>query len=219
MTSELAETVALLSSAPDRYQSVVLTVRETTHLAKLYALLRSQGKLREEDATGRGVPDVTESRTRLWTTTAGSSRWQTTAWSDDARVGDVAGIRTPDGCWRRDAVEGAFEEADDEGYEVTAAFLVEPAPLLGMTRIERIEPGSVLGRETYGVEASRARRQTSPFVLFEWAERWLFDVDRERGVLLSLAGATARGEQLQSMVVEDIAFDIPFADDVFDPAQ
>lgn len=219
MTGDLAETVALLSSAPDRYASVVVTVRETTHLAKLNALLRSQGKLREQDTTGRGVPHVTESRTQLWTTTAGSRRWQTTAWSDDARVADAAGIRTPVGSWRRAAAEGAFEPTDDEGYSTTAAFLVEPAPLLGMTRIERIKPGKVVGRETYRVDARLARQPTSPFVLFEWAECWVFDVDRERGVLLSLAGGTAHGEQLQTIVVEDIAFDTVFADDVFDPAQ
>jgi hypothetical protein len=217
VSSQLSDVLTALYSAIDRYESVVLTALERNDVGELESLLRTQGMLREQPSLSESAPIFIEARTTVWRAQSGSMRWERTTWHDDIIVGHEAGIRTTMGSWIREAEGHAFEEVDGQ-YDVGVAVLVDPAPILGFMRIDSIEESAMLGRPTYHVRG-RPSHSPIPHALSLGpgvVDRYVFDVDRERGVLLSLI-LKARGVELQAMLTEEVSFDAPLPGDTFTP--
>lgn len=211
--SELGDLLELLHGADEPFDTVTVTWRTWRHHERAHQALLAHA----ERSGGRSVttygsaeaPEESAEILRMWR--QGECVREE---HDDGRFAVAVGSTW----WLWDERSGAFSnESEPEvgsGVGQQFALLLSPARLLGGIALRVTGSGEVAGRPTIEVEATlrpELRNRQFGFEMHELglgAERYVLQVDRERGVLL---GSTALTGAEPFVVIEalEIAFDQP----------
>jgi len=213
--SELGDLLELLHGADEPFESVTVTWRmwrhhERAHRAFVAHAERQGGRTGTLYAYGSGeAPEESTETIRMW--------------REGCRVREEHGdgrfaVAVGSTWWMWDERSGALSNEDEpevgSGVGQQLAVLLSPARLLGAIRLRVTGHGEVVGRPTIEAEAilrPELRNVPSGFEMHDLglgAERFVFQVDRERGVLLA---STAMLGSEPFIVIEalGIAFDQP----------
>jgi hypothetical protein len=211
--TELGDLLELLHGAEEPFQSLAVTWRvwrhhERSHRAFLAWAERSGGQVATAYGPGQ-EPDESTETVREW-------REGDKVREEDSRDGAYA-VRVGEIWWRWHPLRGAMSNEDDRGTGGVGerhSVWLSPARLLGVLRLRVVGAGEVARRATIEVEAiPRAVTAGDPpwFELHELgpgAERYVLQVDAERGLLLA-ASAFFEGEPFQVKEAVEIVFDEP----------
>lgn len=212
--------VALHGSDP-RYHSVRCTYRirsDLRHATAAGASMRthSQGTL---GMAGSGTSEVVlevETLISLWREGGRVREERRSAQAIDA-------ITIGDGelWWHWRPGQGATTNEHDPTVPRSIATdlqrILEPSTLLGTLTFEVIGDSVVAGRRSITASAHPRSAAEIPIELAELgsgADHWRFEVDAERGVLLTVA-AHYKGRPFRTMTAEQIAFDEPIKPSIF----
>jgi hypothetical protein len=211
--SQLGDLLELLHGAEEPFETVAVTWRvwrhhERAQRAFLAEAERSGGRVAIAYGPGDSPEESTET-VRVWRA------------GDRVREehGDGSyGVTVGSTWWRWHELAGAISNEDEPevagGVGERLSVFLSPARLLGSVRLRVIGEGEVAGRPAIEAEAMpRALRRGEPhgFELHELghgAERYVLQVDRERGVLLA-STAYFESEPFISIEATEIAFDQP----------
>jgi hypothetical protein len=228
--SALAELLELLSRAQEPFDTLRATYRIWSHTERATAAFMASAR-----ETGRAMsmssgsdprsPVETEQVLRIW-----RAPHRARVERDDGEPS--YGVRVGELWWDwRDSAGASTNEHDAEGRMRSQIGrelepLLDPTRLLGALRFEVIGGGQQAGRKTITVTAEPrwpsgdqhdayfARLQFGLHALGSGADRYVFAVDAERGVLLYVE-ALRDGQPFQRTEATEIAFDEALDDQLF----
>jgi hypothetical protein len=211
--SELGGLLELLHGAEEPFESVVVRWRVWRHNERAHqAFIAHAERAGNRSVTMYGSGDAPEGSTQTFRIWREGERVREE--HDDGRFGVAVGSIW----WQWDERSGAFSnESEPEvgsGVGQQLAVLLSPARLLGAIRLRVTGHGEVVGRPTIEAEAilrPELRNVPSGFEMHDLgpgAERYVFQVDRERGVLLA-STAMLGSEPFVAIEALAIAFDQP----------
>lgn len=222
MVSDLGNLLELIHSAPDRWRSVRLTVREWHHHARGAEAFerwtrRSQGGASMRMISSRSGEPAEECTTtyRLW--------WESPErFREEMGTTDVRHTLVCDGerWWTASPDWGVLSSETEGGSQQQSALahLVAPGRLLGVVRLEPAGEDQLAGRRVITAQGTPLPGDDGAgFVIHRLgagAERIDLAFDAERGVVLC-AVALLDGEPFHSLEVTDIAFDERFPPETF----
>jgi outer membrane lipoprotein-sorting protein len=224
--SELGDLLELLHGASQRWQTIRLVVRRWgdsdvsgAAIRRAAEQQRARGTASIVSARGtRGDDPTWESTTRAWLDRPNDrARTET-----DGPHGPRLAVQVGDRWWSYTPGTGSISnESEPEtrgGATVEVEWLVDPSPLVAafdFTPTGSIERAGRLALAAVAVPRPLDPRfgVGAPFV-GAGADEVLLAVDRERGVVLQ-SEARLEGRPFARSEVLDVAFDVPFADDVF----
>lgn len=221
--SDLGDLLVLLHGARGRIATVRATVRMWRHQQRQHeAMGRSMrddgGVTAYASLDVESLPDTAESVVRVWLAPPDRAREE-----HEGADGAGYGVRRGRLWWHYSPHSGAVSNIDrpevDSGIGEELWWLLEPAPLIGVLDFDGITPGRQADRGTLRVRAvPRAFAADDGWPLVRLgaagADELLLDVDAERGTLLRIE-SRFQGEPIVISEIVEIAFDEPFADDVF----
>ena len=228
-TVDLGALLALLHRADAAFDQVEVTYRIWRHTERAAAAW--QAEIEDQKRRGAAItsygyagdddtPVETEEVLRIWR--AGDRVRE--EHHGGLRDGAYA-VRDGDLWWQWNEHSGAMSNQDDptvgSGVGEELSLMLDPTPLLGSLRFVPTGGGRVAGRDTItAVAVPRLRdphRHSQTFELHGFgggADRYTFEVDAQRGVLLEVT-ASRDGTPFQRITTEHIAFDHSIADERF----
>lgn len=220
----------LLDRADAPFDSVEVTYRIWRHEPRASAAWRAE--VEEQRRRGAaissygasdssGQPVEREEVLRIWRADDRVREQHQGGWQDGAY-----GVRAGELWWSWDDRSGAVSNQDDpkvgSGIGEQLWFMLDPTPLLGLLRFAVVGRGRVAGRETISADAvPRSRGPRRGPLLFELdelgggADRYRFEVDAQRGVLLEVVALRDR-EPFQKISTVQIRFDHAIPEERFE---